>query len=109
MTCQRRGCSEIRKTLMSLKFKVFVFVCERRFRQLQLNSESRASELHNQMKLKAFEAERAQMVQDETARNLSLCQIECEKQQKKLEAGDITGTLPSTNRIALAIHQSHRP
>ncbi|XP_047659242.1 progesterone-induced-blocking factor 1 isoform X3 [Tachysurus fulvidraco] len=55
------------------------------FRQLQLNSDSRASELHNQMKLKAFEAERAQMVQDETARNLSLCQIECEKQQKKLE------------------------
>ncbi|KAK2818148.1 hypothetical protein Q7C36_022081 [Tachysurus vachellii] len=54
-------------------------------RQLQLNSDSRASELHNQMKLKAFEAERAQMVQDETARNLSLCQIECEKQQKKLE------------------------
>ncbi|MCJ8748089.1 hypothetical protein PDJAM_G00160970 [Pangasius djambal] len=55
------------------------------FRQLQLNSDSRASELQNQMKLKAFEAERAQIVQEETARNLSLCQIECEKQQKKLE------------------------
>lgn len=58
-----------------------------RFRQLQLNSESRVSELKNQMKLKAFEAERAQIIQEEAARNLSLCQIECEKQQKKLEAG----------------------
>ncbi|KAF4075315.1 hypothetical protein AMELA_G00233050 [Ameiurus melas] len=33
------------------------------FRQLQLNAESRASELQNQTKLKAFEAERAQIVQ----------------------------------------------
>ncbi|KAG7315972.1 hypothetical protein KOW79_020838 [Hemibagrus wyckioides] len=55
------------------------------FRQLQVTSDSRASELHTQMKLKAFEAERAQMVQEETARSLTLCQIECEKQQKKLE------------------------
>uniref|UniRef100_A0AAR2IT27 Progesterone immunomodulatory binding factor 1 n=1 Tax=Pygocentrus nattereri TaxID=42514 RepID=A0AAR2IT27_PYGNA len=54
-------------------------------RQLQLNSDSRVSELQNQMKLKAFEVERAQMVQEETAKNLSLCQIECEKHQKKLE------------------------
>uniref|UniRef100_A0A8B9KUG9 Progesterone immunomodulatory binding factor 1 n=1 Tax=Astyanax mexicanus TaxID=7994 RepID=A0A8B9KUG9_ASTMX len=54
-------------------------------RQLQLNSDSKASELQNQMKLKAFEVERAQMVQEETAKNLSLCQIECEKHQKKLE------------------------
>ncbi|XP_062865690.1 progesterone-induced-blocking factor 1 isoform X2 [Trichomycterus rosablanca] len=55
------------------------------FRQLQLNSDSRVSEMQNQMKLKAFEAERSQIVQEETARNLSLCQMECEKQQKKLE------------------------
>ncbi|KAK3511111.1 hypothetical protein QTP70_031458 [Hemibagrus guttatus] len=61
-----------------------------RFRQLQVTSDSRASDLHNQMKLKAFEAERTQMVQEETARTLTLCQIECEKQQKKLEAGDLT-------------------
>uniref|UniRef100_A0A8C2G4J7 Progesterone immunomodulatory binding factor 1 n=1 Tax=Cyprinus carpio TaxID=7962 RepID=A0A8C2G4J7_CYPCA len=56
------------------------------FRQLQLSSDSRVAELLNQVKLKKFEMERSQMVQEETARNLSLCQIECEKHQKKLEA-----------------------
>ncbi|KTG36644.1 hypothetical protein cypCar_00003835 [Cyprinus carpio] len=56
------------------------------FRQLQLSSDSRVAELLNQVKLKKFELERSQMVQEETARNLSLCQIECEKHQKKLEA-----------------------
>ncbi|XP_056628479.1 progesterone-induced-blocking factor 1 [Triplophysa dalaica] len=55
------------------------------FRQLQLGSDSRVAELVNLVKLKTFELERAQMVQEETARNLSLCQIECEKHQKKLE------------------------
>ncbi|XP_062383325.1 progesterone-induced-blocking factor 1 [Sardina pilchardus] len=54
-------------------------------RQLQLGSDSRGSELLNQLKLKTFELERAQMVQEETARSLSLCQMECEKHQKKLE------------------------
>ncbi|XP_066516109.1 progesterone-induced-blocking factor 1 isoform X2 [Hoplias malabaricus] len=54
-------------------------------RQLQMTSDSRVSDLHNQIKLKAFEVERAHMVQEETAKNLSLCQIECEKHQKKLE------------------------
>lgn len=63
---------------------VFVFLS--RFRQLQLSSDSRVAELLNQVKLKKFELERSQMVQEETARNLSLCQIECEKHQKKLEA-----------------------
>ncbi|XP_073796813.1 progesterone-induced-blocking factor 1 isoform X2 [Danio rerio] len=58
---------------------------ENRFRQLQLGSDSRVAELLNQVKLKKFELERSQMVQEETARNLSLCQIECEKHQKKLE------------------------
>ncbi|KAI4889464.1 hypothetical protein NFI96_011637, partial [Prochilodus magdalenae] len=60
-------------------------------RQLQLTSDSRMSELQNQMKLKAFEVERAQMVQEETAKHLSLCQIECEKHQKKLEAVVLDG------------------
>ncbi|KAG1937779.1 progesterone-induced-blocking factor 1 [Pimephales promelas] len=55
------------------------------FRQVQLGSDSRVAELLNQVKLKKFELERSQMVQEETARNLSLCQIECEKHQKKLE------------------------
>ncbi|KTF86180.1 hypothetical protein cypCar_00029023 [Cyprinus carpio] len=47
------------------------------FSQLQLSSDSRVAELLNQVKLKKFELERSQMVQEETARNLSLCQIEC--------------------------------
>ncbi|XP_031435653.2 myosin-10-like [Clupea harengus] len=52
-------------------------------RQLQVGSDSRVAELSSQ--LKTFEFERAQMVQEETARSLSLCQMECEKRQKKLE------------------------
>ncbi|KAM8858855.1 progesterone-induced-blocking factor 1 isoform 2-T2 [Spinachia spinachia] len=55
------------------------------FRQLQLGTDSRVSELSNRAKLHAFEAERAQMVKDETAKALAQCQVECEKQQKKLE------------------------
>ncbi|MBN3308178.1 PIBF1 factor, partial [Amia calva] len=58
------------------------------FRQLQLGMDSRVAELLNQVKLKSFEVERAQMIQEETARNLSQCQIECEKHQKKLEANN---------------------
>ena len=54
-------------------------------RQLQVGSDSRVAELSSQLKLKTFESERAQMVQEETARSLSLCQMECEKRQKKLE------------------------
>nr|XP_023667366.1 progesterone-induced-blocking factor 1 isoform X1 [Paramormyrops kingsleyae] len=55
------------------------------FRQLQLGTDSRVAELLSQVKLKSFEVERTQMVQEETAKNLSQCQMECEKQQKKLE------------------------
>lgn len=56
-----------------------------RFRQLQLGTENRVAELSNQAKLHAFEAERAQLVKEETAKALAQCQMECEKQQKKLE------------------------
>uniref|UniRef100_H3AIX3 Progesterone immunomodulatory binding factor 1 n=1 Tax=Latimeria chalumnae TaxID=7897 RepID=H3AIX3_LATCH len=55
------------------------------FRQLQLSTESRVSELMNQVKLKSFDAERTHMVQEETAKNLEQCQVECEKYQKKIE------------------------
>lgn len=55
------------------------------YRQLQLGTESRVAELLNQTKLHAFEAERAQLVKEETCKNLAQCQVECEKQQKKLE------------------------
>lgn len=56
-----------------------------RFRQLQLGTDSRVAELSNQAKLHSFEAERANMVKDETAKALAQCQLECEKRQKKLE------------------------
>ncbi|XP_024916527.1 progesterone-induced-blocking factor 1 isoform X2 [Cynoglossus semilaevis] len=55
------------------------------FRQLQLGTDSRVAELSNQAKLHSFEAQRAQMVKEETAKVLAQCQMECEKQQKKLE------------------------
>ncbi|XP_037542125.1 progesterone-induced-blocking factor 1, partial [Nematolebias whitei] len=55
------------------------------FRQLQLGTDSRVAELSNQAKLHAFEAERAQMLKEETAKALGQCQLECEKQQRKLE------------------------
>ncbi|XP_022061964.1 progesterone-induced-blocking factor 1 [Acanthochromis polyacanthus] len=55
------------------------------FRQLQLGTDSRVAELSSQAKLHSFEAERAHMVKDETAKTLAQCQVECEKQQKKLE------------------------
>ncbi|XP_067841596.1 progesterone-induced-blocking factor 1 [Heptranchias perlo] len=58
---------------------------QEQFRQLQVNTDSRISELMNQTKLKTFEAERAQLVQEETAKNLKQCQLECDKYQKKLE------------------------
>lgn len=56
-----------------------------RFRQLQLGTDSRTAELSNQAKLHAFEAERTQMLKEETDKALAQCQLECEKQQKKLE------------------------
>ncbi|XP_023565431.1 progesterone-induced-blocking factor 1 isoform X3 [Octodon degus] len=58
---------------------------ENRYRELQLNTESKVAEFLHQSKLKSFESERVQLLQEETARNLSQCQLECEKYQKKLE------------------------
>ncbi|KAJ8003377.1 hypothetical protein DPEC_G00147700 [Dallia pectoralis] len=55
------------------------------FRAIQLGTDSRVSELLNQVKLKSLEVDRAQMVQEETARALGQCQVEAEKHQKKLE------------------------
>ncbi|KAK5607275.1 Progesterone-induced-blocking factor 1 [Crenichthys baileyi] len=55
------------------------------FRQLQLGTDSRVAELSSQAKLHSFEAERAHLLKEETAKALAQCQVECEKQQKKLE------------------------
>ncbi|XP_036106310.1 progesterone-induced-blocking factor 1 isoform X1 [Molossus molossus] len=56
-----------------------------RYRELQLSTESKVTEFLHQSKLKSFESERIQLIQEETARNLTQCQLECEKYQKKLE------------------------
>nr|XP_051706576.1 progesterone-induced-blocking factor 1 isoform X4 [Oryctolagus cuniculus] len=56
-----------------------------RYRELQLSTESKVTEFFHQSKLKSFESERMQLLQEETARNLTQCQLECEKYQKKLE------------------------
>ncbi|NWU75496.1 PIBF1 factor, partial [Onychorhynchus coronatus] len=55
------------------------------YRQMQLGTESKIAELLHQSKLKSFETERVQLLQQETAKNLSQCQMECEKYQRKLE------------------------
>ncbi|NXE10479.1 PIBF1 factor, partial [Lophotis ruficrista] len=55
------------------------------YRQMQLGTESKVAELLHQSKLKSFETEHVQLMQQETARNLSQCQMECEKYQRKLE------------------------
>ncbi|XP_048657202.1 progesterone-induced-blocking factor 1 [Marmota marmota marmota] len=56
-----------------------------RYRELQLSTESKVTEFLHQAKLKSFESERVQLLQEETLRNLTQCQLECEKYQKKLE------------------------
>uniref|UniRef100_A0A8C6XYF4 Progesterone immunomodulatory binding factor 1 n=1 Tax=Naja naja TaxID=35670 RepID=A0A8C6XYF4_NAJNA len=48
------------------------------YRQLQLSTENKVAELLHQSKLKSFESERVQLIQEETSRNLSQCQLECE-------------------------------
>ncbi|NWS24074.1 PIBF1 factor, partial [Polioptila caerulea] len=53
--------------------------------QMQLGTESKVAELLHQSKLKSFETEHVQLMQQETAKNLSQCQMECEKYQRKLE------------------------
>lgn len=56
-----------------------------RFRQLQLGTDGRVAQLSNQTKLHSFEAERAQLMKEETDKALAQCQVECEKLRKKLE------------------------
>ncbi|KAF4790677.1 progesterone immunomodulatory binding factor 1 [Turdus rufiventris] len=66
------------------KLDCFISVVSR-YRQMQLGTESKVAELLHQSKLKSFETEHVQLMQQETAKNLSQCQMECEKYQRKLE------------------------
>lgn len=52
---------------------------------MQMSHDNKMTEVINEVKLKAFEAERTQMVYEETVRNLKDCQLENEKMSKKLE------------------------
>ena len=56
-----------------------------RYRTQQVSSDNRMSELQNETRIKSFEAERTQMVYEETVRTLKETQLESEKAQKKLE------------------------
>lgn len=56
-----------------------------RFRQLQLTSDSRHSDLQKEINVKQFELERTQMILDETANNLKQAKLEAEKFQSKSE------------------------
>eukprot|EP00057_Strongylocentrotus_purpuratus_P033656 XP_792266.3 PREDICTED: progesterone-induced-blocking factor 1 isoform X1 [Strongylocentrotus purpuratus] len=56
-----------------------------KYRELQATSDARAMELSGEAKLKSFEAERSNMIQEETQRNLKQAQVDCDKLQKKLE------------------------
>ena len=72
-------------SVIHLHWRVCASLRPHRFRQLQLGTESRVAELSNQAKLHAFEAERAQLLKEEMAKTLAQCQVESDKQQKKLE------------------------
>ena len=56
-----------------------------RLRSLQLSGDGRVSELANDLKLKAFELERCQLVLEETVKNHKETQLEVEKLSKKAE------------------------
>ncbi|XP_060607865.1 progesterone-induced-blocking factor 1-like [Ruditapes philippinarum] len=54
-------------------------------RQLQLSGDSRVSDTANELKLKTFELERTQLLQEETVKNFKETQLEVEKLTKKAE------------------------
>ncbi len=60
-----------------------------RFRSQQVASDNRLGELQNEGRIKSFEAERTQMVYEETVKNLKDTQLEAEKTQKKLEVQNL--------------------
>ena len=47
---------------------LFIFF-SKRFRQVQLSSDSRVSDTHNEMKMKSFELDRIQLLYEESLKN----------------------------------------
>ena len=56
-----------------------------RFRQHQISGDNKMSDMHSEVKLKAFESERSQLVYDEAMRNLKVSQLDNEKVSMKLD------------------------
>eukprot|EP00794_Sanderia_malayensis_P008448 gene8448-9350_t len=56
------------------------------FRNLQMSSENRAAELANEIRMKAFESQRLQLLYEETNKNLKKSNLEGEKLRKQNEA-----------------------
>ena len=52
---------------------------------IQIGSESKVSEIKSELKLKSFELERNQMINEETVKNYQKALMENEKLQKKIE------------------------
>ena len=50
-----------------------------------MTGDTKISELQNELKIKAFEAERTQMVYEETLKTLKQSQLDVDKLQKKME------------------------
>ena len=57
-----------------------------------MENDSRVSELTSEVKLKGFELERLQLVQEETRRNLGHCELEKGKLGKKVEVCPLAHT-----------------
>lgn len=53
-----------------------------------MSGDSRVSDLANELKLKTFELERTQLLQEETVKNLKESQLEVEKLSKKAEVSE---------------------
>ncbi|XP_033100257.1 progesterone-induced-blocking factor 1-like [Anneissia japonica] len=55
------------------------------YRKLQVESDTKTSDLQNELRLKTFDAERTQMLHEETLQNLKKTQLDCDKHQTKVE------------------------
>ena len=65
---------------------MFFHFLSNRLRHLQVSSDSKISEITNELRLKTFEAERMQLVYTETCRNLEKANLENQQllQQKEV-------------------------
>lgn len=67
-----------------MTFFKFIFY-KKRLRLIQIGSESKVSEIKSELKLKIFELERNQMINEETVKNHQKVLMENEKLHKKIE------------------------